>query len=98
MEQHFKCLDMLHIATAGNREQQCECGILLEIWPLGGVLQLDTPLEESEKFFINLHGEQVEAEVQNCEEDMYGYNVRFAVSDPWFPESYQPSYLSSENL
>ena len=96
VEQYFNCLDMLCIRTAGNRGPQCECGILLEIWPSGGVIQLDSPLEKSEKFLIHLGGAEVEAEVQICEEDIYGYYIRFAVNDPWFPASYQPSYLNSE--
>jgi hypothetical protein len=66
----------------------------LEIWPSGGVLQSDTPFERREKILIHLDGAGVEAEVQNCEEDIYGYYIRFAVNDPWFPESYQPSYLN----
>ena len=96
MEQHFNCLDMLRIGTVGNRQSQCDCGILLEIWPLGGVLQSDAHLEKREKFLIHLDGAEVEAEVQNCEEDNYGYYIRFVVNDPWFPQSYQPFYLNPE--
>jgi hypothetical protein len=98
VEQHFNCLGMLRIGTIRNRQSQCECGILLEIWPSGGVLQSDTPLEKNEKFLIHLDGAELEAEVRNCEEDIYGYYIRFAVNDPWFPESYRPSYLNPDNL
>jgi hypothetical protein len=98
VEQHFNCLAMLSIETAGNRQRQCECGILLEIWSSGGVLQSDTPLEKNEKFLIHLARTEVEAEVQNCEQDIYGYYTRFAVNEPWFPQSYQPSYLNPETF
>ncbi len=98
VEQHFNCLDMLRIGTAGDRQPPCGCGVLLEIWQSGGVLQSDTPLETSEKFLIHLDGAAIEAEVQDCEEDIYGYYIRFAVNDPWFPESYRPSYLNPENF
>ena len=98
MEQHFNCLDVLRIGAAGNSQPWCECGILLEIWPSGGVLQSDKPLVTGEKFQIHLDAGEIEAEVQNYEEDVYGYYIRFAVHDPWFPESYQPSYLNPQNL
>ena len=96
MEQHFNCLDMLRICAAGSGQPWCECGILLEIWPSGGVLQSDKPLVTGEKFQIHLNAAEIEAEVQNYEEDGYGYYIRFAVQDPWFPESYQPSYLNPQ--
>jgi hypothetical protein len=68
----------------------------LEIWPSGGVIQADKPLEKGAKFMIHLPKAEIEAEVQEHEEDTYGSYIRFAVSSPWFPESYQPSYLNSE--
>jgi hypothetical protein len=95
VEQHFNCLDMLHIRTAGDHQLPCDCGILLEIWPSGGVLQTDKPLGTGEKFTIQLAAGEIEAEVQGCEEDMYGCYIRFAVDNPWFPISFQPSYLKS---
>jgi hypothetical protein len=70
--------------------------ILLEIWASGGVIQADKPLEKGEKFIIHLGKTQIEAEVQDHEEDPYGSYIRFAVSAPWFPQSYQPTYLRSE--
>jgi hypothetical protein len=97
VEQHFNCLEMLRIRTAGNPPQPCECGILLEIWPAGGVLQADNPMVKGEKFTIHLDGAEIDAEVQGYEEDIYGYYIRFAVSDPWFPKPYQPSYLKLED-
>ena len=96
MEQHFNCLDMLRIRTAGSARRECACGILLEIWSSGGVIQADKPLEKGEKFMIHLAKAEIEAEVQDHGEDVYGSYIRFAVSSPWFPESYQPSYLNSE--
>ena len=87
---------MLHIRTATSSRRECECGILLEIWRSGGVIQADKPLEKGEKFLIDLAKAEIEAEVQDHEEDLYGSYIRFAVSSPWFPESYQPSYLNSE--
>jgi hypothetical protein len=95
VEQHFNCLDTLRIRAAGNRQPQCECGILLEIWASGGLLQSDRAFEKSEKILIHLDGTEVEAEVQSCEEDIFGYYIRFSVDDPWFPESYQPILLKS---
>ncbi len=87
---------MLRIRTAGSAKRECVCGILLEIWPSGGIIQADKPLEKGEKFLIDLAKAEIEAEVQDHEEDIYGSYIRFAVSSPWFPESYQPSYLNSE--
>ena len=87
---------MLRIRTAGSARRECECGILLEVWPSGGIIQADKPLEKGEKFTINLAKAEIEAEVQDHEEDIYGSYIRFAVSSPWFPESYQPSYLTPE--
>jgi len=89
---------MLRIGAAGGSQLWCECGILLEIWPSGGVLQSDKPLVTGEKFLIHLDAGEIEAEVQNYEEDVYGCYIRFAVHDPWFPESYQPSYLNPQAL
>jgi len=85
---------MLRIRTAASARRECECGILLEIWPSGGVIQADKPLEKGEKFTIDLAKAEIEAEVQDHEEDIYGSYIRFAVTSPWFPESYQPSHLT----
>jgi hypothetical protein len=93
VDQHFNCLEMLRIRTTADLPLQCACGILLEIWQSGGVLQTDKPLGKGEKFMIYLDGGQIEAEVQGYEEDTYGCYIRFEVHDPWFPASFQPSYL-----
>ena len=89
---------MLRIGAAGSSQPWCECGILLEIWPSGGVLQSDKPLVTGEKFLIHLDAGEIEAEVQNYEDDVYGRYIRFAVHDPWFPKPYQPSYLNPQRL
>jgi hypothetical protein len=88
---------MLHIRASGDRQLACSCAILLEIWPSGGMLQTEKPLTKAEKFLIQLDNGEIEAEVQGCEEDIYGCYIRFAVDNPWFPASFQPSYLKLED-
>lgn len=93
-EQQFYCLDLLPIQTFPATQLECVCGILLEIWPSGGVIHADEPMAKGQKFIISVNGSQVEAEIESSEQDGYGFYLAFKVSDPWFPESYQPPYLN----
>jgi hypothetical protein len=98
VEQYFDCLDMLQIRTADAGWGECLSGNLLEIWPLGGVIQLDKPLEKGQKFIIQLESTEIEAEVQEHADDVYGSYIRFTLRTAWFPETYQPSYLGLEKI
>ena len=92
-QQHFFCMDVLHIKAAKGSGAHCDCGVLLEIWPSGGILQSDEPLAKGERFTVSFDDGQVEAEAQGYEQDEFGYYIKFAVGEPWFPESYHPQYL-----
>ena len=94
MEQQFYCLDLLPIQTLPANQLECICGTLLEIWPSGGVIHADEPMVTGQKFIISVNGSQVEAEIESCQQDRYGFYLAFKVSEPWFPESYQPPYLN----
>ena len=94
MEQQFYCLDLLPIRTFRANQLECNCGILLEIWPSGGVLHADEPMVKGQKFTISVNGSQVEAEIESSQQDGYGFYLEFKVREPWFPESYQPPYLN----
>ena len=96
MEQQFYCLDVVHIQTSPASRLECDCGVLLEIWHSGGVIHADEPMAKGQKFTISVDGRQVEAEVQGSQQDEYGFYLAFKVNAPWFPESYQPPYLSSK--
>jgi hypothetical protein len=94
MEEHFSCLDVLPISwMSGSGTQQRVCGTLLEVWPSGGVLQIDEPIAKGGAFMIALPGALLEARVESYDQDEYGYYLRFGVTDPWFPANYQPPYL-----
>jgi len=97
VERHFNCLEMVHIRTTRVGQLPCVCAILLEIWPSGGVVQTDKPLVKGEKFMIQLDGGEIEVEVQDCETDIYGCYIRFAIDNPWLPISFQPSYLKLDD-
>jgi hypothetical protein len=93
-EPHFFCMDVLHIESAAASQPLTD-GVLLEIWPSGGVIQADEPLQAGEKFTVAFEGGQVEAEVESYQQDAFGYYIQFAVSKPWFPDVYQPYYLKA---
>jgi hypothetical protein len=94
VEQQFYCLDCLPIQTFPASQLECVCGILLEIWPSGGLIHADEPMVKGQKFTISVNGSQVEAEIESSQQDGYGSYLAFKVSKPWFPESYQPPYLN----
>lgn len=94
MEQRFYCLDLLPIQTFPANQLECVCGILLEIWPSGGVIHADEPMVRGQKFTISVNGSQVEAEIESSQQDDYGFYLAFKVREPWFPESYRPPYLN----
>jgi len=92
--ERFYCLDLLPIQTFPVNQLECVCGILLEIWPSGGVIHADEPMVKGQKFTISVKGGPVEAEVESSEQDGYGFYLAFKVKEPWFPGSYQPPYLN----
>jgi hypothetical protein len=85
---------LLPIKTFPANQLVFVCGILLEIWPSGGVIHADEPMVKGQKFMISVNGSQVEAEIESSQQDSYGFYLAFKVSEPWFPESYQPPYLN----
>jgi hypothetical protein len=92
------CLDMMKVSWVGTSGiNKSDCGIILEIEPIGGLVQTTVPIALGTE--ITLHTEQglVEASVTSCEQDAYGYVVNFAIKDHvrhWFPD-YTPSFLHS---
>jgi hypothetical protein len=87
-------LDVLPISwTSNSGAEERVCGTLLEVWPSGGVIQTEEPIAKGETFKIGVNGTQLEARVENYEQDEYGCYLQFGLAEPWFPENYQPAYL-----
>jgi hypothetical protein len=95
-EQHYSCMDVLHIKSSIGSEAHCDCGVLLEVWSTGGLIHADEPLPRGEQFTVSYEGGQVDAEVVRYEQDEFGCYIEFAVRQPWFPDSYHPQYLQAQ--
>jgi hypothetical protein len=93
---NYLCLELTRVRWAGSLGQlNNECGTLLEIWPLGGVLHTDGPIPEGTLLKIHAAGEEIEGRVQSYENDRFGYYHQLTMDKPWFPVRYRPTYLLS---
>jgi hypothetical protein len=93
--EHQLCLDMLKVTwrnSLGNPTS--DCAILLEIWNTGGLVQVTTSIPPGSMLEIKTKSTTTPARVISCEQDDFGFVVRFASEDAksWFPNSYQPPY------
>lgn len=95
------CLDVLRIRWAADSQLPvlgscADCGVLLEVWNDGGLLQTDQAIPEGCKVFLD-GPVQVNATVTRCGSDDYGYLVEFAVTeaDRWIEAGFNPQRLNS---
>jgi len=95
--ERVQCLDMLWLESLpGAAKPFHDCGILLEVWVFGGLLQMNTAMPEDTLISIPLLGKEISAKVVSCKQDDYGFLVQLAIAGPgWFPESYTPPYILS---
>jgi hypothetical protein len=91
--EHVHCLDLLRVTSAaGTSVPISDCAILLEIWPLGGLLQTNLAIAEDTDISIPSVG--VQAKVAHCQQDEFGFLVEiFVDSARWFPRGYVPPHL-----
>ena len=94
-EEHFLCLDLLQVTWELPAAKSSECGILLEIWRSGGLLQTSAAIPEGSVLTMPAAGGLVHAEVRSCTQDDHGFLVQIRVdpTDGWFPTVYHPPYL-----
>jgi hypothetical protein len=92
-----ECLDMFPLkwSVTGTKEECSDCGILLEIWRTGGLVQTGVPIPVGSRVEFALTGRTVQGQATVCIQDEYGFLVQVSVhqSDHWFPQSYCPPYL-----
>lgn len=95
--EHTKCLDLLQVASSsGTGKPFSDCGILLEVWNAGGLLQTNFAIPEGT--VITLGSTGIQAQVVSCQRDDFGFMVEIGVSDPhWFPAGYVPPYILQES-
>jgi hypothetical protein len=95
-QNHFLCLDMLHISWVNASGRAiCGCAILTEVWSSGAVLQTETAIPEDSMLTLSAPYGQVCAKVATCRQDDYGFLITTSVdpSEHWFPDSYCPADL-----
>jgi hypothetical protein len=92
------CLDLLKVSWLGTQgSRQSDCAILLEIEPLGGLLQTTVPISCGLEISLNNGHGLVNGQVTSCVQDDYGYVVNFAISAQaleWYP-NYVPPFMHS---
>lgn len=92
------CLDMMKVSWVGTDGcKKADCGIILEIEPAGGLVQITVAIPCGSEITVDTGLALVQAHVTSCEEDAYGFIVNFAIDDQasnWFPE-YVPPFLQS---
>lgn len=95
---HVSCLDMLRVeSVVGAGSQFHDCAILLEIWSSGGLLQTTIAIPEHTRIYLPSVSGGIEAEVECCAQDAYGFLVQIATpARGWFPDSYTPSLMLSK--
>jgi|ERR1700733_3400074 len=99
---HLQCLDLLRVVShPGTIKQFCDCAILLEVWDLGGLLQMNLAVPKDSIIFMPSVGGGVSGKVVSFEQDDFGFLVEISVLSPgWFPEGYFPPHplLDHANL
>ena len=94
--QRKSCLDMMKVSWVGTDGcKKSDCGIILEIDPVGGLVQTTVAIPFESKITLDTGVGLVQGHVTSCEQDPYGYIVNFAIDDQarnWFPE-YVPAFL-----
>ena len=96
---HYECLDVFQViwTPAEVEEKSLECGILLEIWETGGILQTSVPILEGAFVELTPGDHAISATVTCCDQEIFGYLISFSVNDgqgdQWFPQSYCPPNL-----
>ncbi len=97
IDRHF-CLDMMKVSWIGaDGLEKSDCGIILEIDPVGGLVQTTVSIPQCSEIRLDTPRGVVHGRVTSCQEDNYGYIVNLAVNERagnWFPE-YVPPYLHS---
>lgn len=94
MASRFSCLDMVSVRwVSANGETQCECCTLLEIWPSGGLLHADQPIESDTTLSLCVNGMEFQAIADSYTQDEFGFYVSVALSSTWFPQPYRPEHL-----
>jgi hypothetical protein len=93
----YECLDLLPINwRPANGDQGSECGILLEVWRTGGLVQTSVAMPEGSWVELAIPGGALHGRVTRCEQDDYGFLVSVLVDrnqqGEWFP-GYCPLYL-----
>lgn len=69
---------------------QSDSGILLEVWPSGGLLHIEEAMPPGTTIQLLVGERQPAATVRNTEHDEFGYYVEFNTEKPWFPAAYRP--------
>jgi hypothetical protein len=92
------CLDLMKVSWADIQGcRQSDCAILLEIEPLGGLIQTTVPISCGSEITLNSGLGPVKGQVTSCEQDPYGYVVNFTIlakAMDWYPE-YVPPFMHS---
>jgi len=92
------CLDLMKVSWMGTHgSRQSDCAILLEIEPLGGLIQTTVPISCGSEITLKNGLGPVKGQVTSCEQDPYGYVVKFTIlaqAMDWYPE-YVPRFMHS---
>ena len=92
----FRCLELIHLRWQPVPSQShCECAVLHEIWPAGGLFQTDLPAEAGSDVFLRLPQGEIAGVVRSCTPEETGYilEVAIASSEDWLAGSYRPAEL-----
>lgn len=95
------CLDLLKVQPLTPvSERPGACGILLEIAETGGLIQTSDGIPEGSAILLDVHEGQCQARVTRCDQDEFGFLIRFAVEEhqPWYPDSFRPECLREEPI
>jgi hypothetical protein len=73
----YDCIDMFPVEwpTAGIEGHRSECGILLEIWRTGGLVQTSVPIPKGSWVELAPTDRAIQAHVIGCEKDDYRFLV-----------------------
>lgn len=87
---------MIHMRwEPAPNQKHCECAVLHEIWPAGGLFQTDLAADTGSTVFLTLPHGELAGTVRSCTAEEGGYILEVGIesAEDWLGGRYHPDVL-----